>query len=102
MTLLLNSLHSQRGTHTASYPNIAFILAISVSLGDITGFNDVISAGDGKDTWLLDNLNWHADTDIDGIFNDGDNSGIPVDNQYIVFPNKFSFDMQFFLFYRTK
>ena len=42
-TLLLNSLHSQRGTLIVSDPNIAFILAISVSLGDITGFNDVIS-----------------------------------------------------------
>ena len=85
-TLLLNSLHSQRGTLTVSDPNIAFILAISVPLGDITDFNDVISAGGGEDTWLLDNLNWYADSDIDGIYNDGDSSGIPGDNSYITEP----------------
>ena len=64
MTLLLNSLHSQRGTLTVSDPNIAFILAISVPLGDITDFNDVISAGGGEGTLLLDNLNWLTDSNM--------------------------------------
>jgi len=51
-TLLLNSLHSQRGTFIVSDPNIVFILAISVPLGDITDFNDVISESDGSPKYV--------------------------------------------------